>query len=246
MGSRGNTCDMQGYHQEAQSARRMSPRGELHTGVQQFMTGVYAWMAIGLGVTAAVVYGLSFSLNTVLLIATTPLRWVFLIGVLGMAWFLPSKIETMDRPVAGGLFLVFSAMMGAWISPIAFIYNITSIGAALGGTVGIFGVMAVLGFTTKKDLSGMGQFMIMAITGAVIGSIINMIFLQSSMMGFIIAAVVAVTSAGLTAYYNQALKQMYMMNGAGGNLAINGALALYVNFINLFLSLLRLFGSSRD
>lgn len=210
------------------------------------MTGVYAWMTVGLGVTAAVVYGLSFSPETVLMIATGPLRWVFFLGVLGMAWFLPGKMETMDRPVAGGLFLVFSALMGASISPIAFIYSGGSIGAALGGTVGIFAVMAVLGFVTKKDLSGMGQFLLMALVGAVIGSVINAIFLQSSMMGFIIAAIVAVTSAGLTAYHNQALKQLYMMNGGAGNLAINGALVLYVNFINLFLSLLRLFGSSRD
>lgn len=246
MGSRGNTCGMQGYHQEAQSARRMSPRGELHTGVQQFMTGVYAWMAIGLGITAAVVYGLSFSPQTVITIVTTPLRWVLFLGLFGMAWFLPSRIQTMDRPVAGGLFVVFSALMGASISWVPYVYNIGSIASALGGTVGIFAVMAVLGFTTKKDLSGMGQFMLMALLGAVIGSVINAIFLGSSMMGFIIAAVVAVTSAGLTAYTNQALKQMYMTSGAAGNLAINGALHLYVNFINLFLSLLRLFGSSRD
>lgn len=224
----------------------MSPRGELHEGVQQFMTGVYAWMAVGLGVTAAIVYGLSFSPQTVIMIVTTPLRWVLFAGLLGMAWFLPSKIQNMDRPVAAGLFLVFSALMGASIAWIPFVYNIGSIASALGGTVGIFGVMAVLGFITKKDLSGMGQFMLMALMGAVIGSIINAIFLGSNMMGFIIAAVVAVTSAGLTAYYNQALKQMYMMHGGGGNLAINGALALYINFINLFLSLLRLFGSSRD
>ncbi len=224
----------------------MSPRGELHTGVQQFMTGVYAWMAVGLGVTAAVVYGLSFSPETVLMIATTPLRWVLFAGLLGMAWFLPSRIDTMDRSVAGGLFLVFSALMGASISWIPFVYNFGSIASALGGTVGIFAVMAVLGFVTKKDLSGMGQFLVMALLGAVIGSVINALFLQSNMMGFIIAAAVALVSAGLTAYYNQALKQMYMMHGDGGNLAINGALALYVNFINLFLSLLRLFGGSRQ
>lgn len=224
----------------------MSPRGELHAGVQQFMAGVYAWMAVGLGVTAAVVYGLSFSIGTVQAIALTPLKWVIFASLLGMAWFLPARIQTMDRGVAGALFLVFSALMGASISPIAFIYSISSIGAALGGTVGIFGVMAVLGFVTKKDLSGMGQFLLMALVGAVIGSVINAIFLGSNMMGFIIAAVVAMVSAGLTAYYNQALKQMYMMHGGGGNLAINGALALYINFINLFMSLLRLFGSSRD
>ena len=224
----------------------MSPRGELHGDVQKFMTGVYAWMTAGLGVTAAVIAGLSTSPETVYMIAVGPLRWVFLVGVLAMAWILPAKIPTMDRPVAAGLFLVYSALIGAAISPIAFIYSIGSIASALCGTVGIFGVMAVLGFFTKKDLSGMGQFLIMALVGAVIGSIINAIFLQSSMMGFIIAAAVAVISAGLTAYYNQALKQMYMMHGGAGNLAINGALALYINFINLFLSLLRLFGSSRN
>lgn len=237
---------MQGYHQEPQFAQRTSARGQLNTDVQQFMTGVYAWMTAGLAVTALVAYGLGFSPQTVYMIAGTGLKWVFAIGLIAMSWFLPSRLPTMDRPIAAGLFLVFSALMGAFISWIPFVYNVGSIASALGGTVGIFGVMAVLGFVTKRDLSGMAQFLVMALVGAVIGSIINAIFLQSNAMGFVIALIVAVTSAGLTAYYNQALKQMYMMHGAGGNLAINGALALYISFINLFLSLLRLFGSSRD
>lgn len=224
----------------------MSPQGQLHTGVQQFMTGVYAWMTAGLGITAAVIYGLSFSPDTVLALALGPMKWVLFAGLLGISWFVPSRLHSMDRVVAAGIFLVYSALMGAFISWIPFVYNIGSIASALGGTVGIFGVMAVLGFVTKKDLSGMGQFLVMALLGAVIGSVINAIFLQSSMMGFLIAAVVALVSAGLTAYHNQALKQMFMKDGAGGNLAILGALLLYVNFINLFLSLLRMFGSSRD
>ncbi len=237
---------MQGYHQQPHFAQRTSARPELHAGVQGFMTGVYAWMTAGLGVTALVVFALGFSPQTVEMIAFTGLRWVFGLGLLAMSWFLPARLPSMDRPIAGGLFIVFSALMGAFISWIPFRYNLGSIASALGGTVGIFGAMAVLGFVTKRDLSGMGQFLVMALLGAVIGSIINAVFLHSSAMGFIVAVVVAVTSAGLTAYYNQTLKQMYMMHGGGGNLAINGALALYISFINLFLSLLRLFGSSRD
>ncbi|MBX7079287.1 MAG: Bax inhibitor-1/YccA family protein [Nannocystaceae bacterium] len=237
---------MQGYHQQPQFAQRTSSRAELHGGVQQFMTGVYGWMTAGLGVTAAVIYGLSFSPDTVLLFALSPLRWVFFLGLLGIGWFAPSRIPNMDRAVAVGIFLVYSALMGAFISWIPLAYNLGSIASALGGTVGIFSVMALWGFFTKKDLSGMGQFLFMALGGAVIGSVINVLFLHSSAMGFAIAAIVAVVSAGLTAYTNQAIKQIYLMHGGGGNLAINGALALYVDFINLFLSLLRLFGSSRD
>lgn len=237
---------MQGYHQQPQTARRMASQPQLHSGVQQFMAGVYAWMTAGLGVTAAVIFGLSFSPETVIAIALGPIKWVLFAGLMGIGWFVAPRLDSMDRVLAGGVFFVYSALMGAFISWVPLAYNLGSIASALGGTVGIFAVMAVLGYTTKKDLTGMGQFMVMALFGAVIGSIINVIFLQSSMMGFLIAVVVAVTSAGLTAYYNQAIKQVYLMHGGAGNLAIVGALMLYTNFINLFMSLLRIFGSSRD
>jgi uncharacterized protein len=237
---------MQGYHHEPNAAPRMSSRPELNTGVAQFMAGVYAWMGLGLAVTAAMVTGLSQSPATLQLLFGSPLYYVVMFGPLVMAWMLPSRIPTMNRGLAVALFLVYAALIGTAISPIPLIYSTGSIFGALAGTVGIFATMAVIGFVTKKDLSGVAQFLVMALIGAVIASLINAFFLHSGPMSYVISVIVAVVSAGLTAYYNQALKQLYMMHGAEGNLAINGALALYINFINLFLSLLRLFGSSRD
>lgn len=244
--TRGNTCGMQGYHQQPHSAQRLSPRGELQEGVQRFMAGVYGFMAAGLGVTAAVAWAISLDVNTLMMLFGSPLRWVVLLGPLVMAWFLPAKIPTMDRGLAVALFLVFAGLMGAATSYVPFVYSTGSIVGALGGTIGLFAGMAVLGFITKKDLSGMGQFLIMALMGAVIASLINVFFVHSGGLSLVVSILVAVVSAGLTAYYNQMLKQLYMMHGSQGNLAINGALALYINFINLFLSLLRIFGSSRD
>ncbi len=240
---------MQGYHQEPQNPERSVRYGggaQLHTGVQQFMAGVYAWMGAGLLVTAAVVFGLSRDVNTLMMLFNTPLYYVILFAPLIMAWVLPAKIPSMDRGVAVALFLVYAALIGAAISPIPLIYSGASIIGALGGTIGLFAGMAIIGFVTKRDLTGVGQFLVMALLGAVIASLINALFLHSGGMSYVISIIVAVVSAGLTAYYNQMLKQLYMMHGGQGNLAINGALALYINFINLFLSLLRLFGSSRD
>ena len=238
---------MQGYQQEPRYAPGgYTARPQLHDGVHKFMNGVYAWMAVGIAITAAVAYGISLSPEALALIFGTPLRWVVLLGPLAMAWFLPSRLPNMDRGTALGTFFVFAALMGAAISYIPLRYSTGSILGVFMGTVGMFGGMAAIGFVTKKDLSGMGQFLIMALLGAIIGSFVNAFLIQSAGMSMAISAIVAVVAAGLTAYHTQAIKQMYRMHGGGGNLAVLGALLLYVDFVNLFLSLLRLFGGARD
>ncbi len=237
---------MQGYQQEPQFAQRVRPSGDLHAGVVNFMNGVYAWMAVGLAITGAVAWGLSQSMEAVQLIYGTPLRWVVLFGPLLMAWFLPSRMQRMERGMALAMFVVFAGLMGAALAYVPLIYTSMSILGVLAATVGMFAATAAFGFVTKKDLTGMGQFLLMAIVGAIIGSFVNAFFIQSAGMSMIISVVVAIAAAGLTAYHTQAIKQIFMMHGGAGNLAIIGALALYVDFINLFLSLLRLFGSSRD
>jgi hypothetical protein len=167
-------------------------------------------------------------------------------GPLAMAWFLPSRLPNMDRGMALGAFAVFAGLMGAAISYVPIVYSGGSILGVFVGTVGMFAGMAAIGFVTKKDLTGMGQFLVMALLGAIIGSIVNMFLIQSAGMSLAISAIVAVVAAGLTAYHTQAIKQLYRMHGGGGNLAVLGALLLYVDFLNLFLSLLRLFGGGRD
>jgi len=239
---------MQGYHQDPGYAPRMyaTSRPALEPGIRRFMNGVYAWMAAGFAVTAAIAYLISTNYAAMMLVHVSPLRWLFLFGPLAMTWFLFPRVPTMERPLAVGSFVVFTAMMGAWFSYIPHVYTTGSIFAVLGATVAMFAGMSIVGWATKRDLSGMGQFLVMALLGAVFASFINFFFLQSSGMSVVVSAIVAVVSAGLTAYHTQAIKQMYLMQGAQGNFAVLGALMLYVNFINMFMALLRIFGVSRD
>lgn len=238
---------MQGYHREPHVASRIGAgRPTLHTGVRQFMNGVYAWMAAGIAITAAVAWGIGQSPETFQMIWGSPLGLILSIGTFIGAIALQRVVNRLDRPIAIGAFGVYSAAMGVALSYIPVFYPVGDIGLALVATIGMFAAMAVIGFVTKKDLSGMGQFFVMALIGAIIGSVANAFIFQSASVSFGISALVAVISAGLTAYYTQAIKQMYRVQGGRGNLAILGALVLYINFINLFLSLLRIFSGGRE
>ena len=223
-----------------------SPRGRLHDGVREFMNGVYLWMAAGVAITGVVAWGISTRPAMLQLVWGSPLGMLLSIGTFIGAIALQRMVPKMSRGGASAGFFAYSAGMGVVLSYIPLAYPVGNIAAVLAATVGMFVVMGVLGYVTKKDLSGMGQFFVMALLGAIIGSVVNGFFIQSASMSMCISALVAVVSAGLTAYYTQAIKQLYRAHGGGGNLAVLGALVLYISFINLFLSLLRLFGGSRD
>jgi FtsH-binding integral membrane protein len=230
---------MQGYQQEPSYAPGVrSSRGrELHGGVRGFMNGVYLWMAAGVGISAAVVWGVSQSPQMMMTLWAGPLGWILAIGTFIMAIALQRMIQNMGSGMALGAFVVYAALMGAALSYLPMIYPAADMGLVLLATVGMFGATAVFGYVTKKDLSGMGQFLVMALFGAIIASLINVFLIGSLGMSLMISAIVAVVSAGLTAYYTQAIKQLYLVGGRSGNLAILGALVLYISFINLFLSL---------
>lgn len=243
-------CAMQGYHQEPQYAQpHVAPGPKLQEGVRQFMTGVYAWMAAGVGVTAAVSWGMSQSPEMIMMMVDpitgkpSMLGWVVMFAPLLMAWVLPGRLAGMTRGMAVGVFLAFAGILGAALWYIPLMYTAGSIVGILLTTIAMFAGMALFGYVTKKDLTGVGQFLLMALFGAVFAMLINMFFMQSSGMSMVLSGIVAVVAAGLTAYHTQAVKQLYLVNGGAGNLAILGALLLYVDFINLFLSLLRLFGN---
>jgi hypothetical protein len=239
---------MQGYQQEPSYAPGIrSPRGQLHGGVRSFMNGVYLWMAAGVGVSAAVVWGVSQSPQMMMTIWATPLGMILAIGTFILAIALQRMVPRMTSGMALAGFVIYAALMGAALSYLPLVYSVTNMGLVLLATVGMFGATAVFGYVTKKDLSGMGQFLVMALFGAIIASLINVFLIGSMGMSLLISALVAVVSAGLTAYYTQAIKQLYLVGGHRGNLAVLGALVLYISFINLFLSLLHLFGGgSRD
>lgn len=239
---------MQGYHQDPGYAPGVyaNSRPSLQSGVRQYMSGVYAWMAAGFAVTAIVAYFVSSSTAAMMMVFGSPLKWLFLFGPLAMSWFLFPRIPTMERPLAVGSFVVFTAMIGAWFSFLPHVYTTGSILGVLGATVGMFAGTSLLGWFTKRDLGGIAQFLVMALLGAIFASLINAFLLQSSGMSIVISVIVAAVSAALTAYHTQAIKQMYLMHGAQGSFAILGALMLYVNFINMFTALLRIFGVTRE
>ncbi len=240
---------MTGYQQQPHGQQYVGGNQvQLESGLRQFMTGVYGWMAAGIGVTAAVAYFGSQSGAVLNLMyhsyggLTTP-GYIIVFAPLILVMFLQSRMQGMSPGGAVATFMGFAALLGLSFSAIPLIYTGSSIMQIFLATVGMFAGMAAVGFVTKKDLTGMGQFLTMALFGAIIASLVNGFFIGSFGMGTVISAVVAVVAAGLTAYHTQAIKQVYLVNGARGNLAIIGALHLYIDFINLFLSLLRLFGN---
>lgn len=215
-----------------------------------FLAKVFNWMAVGLGITGVVAY---FTANTGLAmsIISSPLFFVLIIAELGMVFYLSARIEKIQAGTATGLFVGYSVLNGLTLSVIFLSYTSSSIAGTFFITAGMFGAMAVYGLVTKRDLSGWGSFLFMGLIGIIIASIVN-IFLKSSNMYWIISMLGVFIFTGLTAYDVQKIKKMgedgIMSQGEGAirKGAIMGALALYLDFINLFLMLLRFFGGSRN
>ncbi len=173
--------------------------------------------------------------------------WGLLIGEILMVIALSASINKLSNAGATALFYLYSVLNGMTLSCIVFMYTMASIGLTFAITAGVFGVMAIYGYVTKSDLSKFGSFMTMALFGLIICIVVNL-FMQSSTMEWIISFVGVVIFIGLTAWDVQKIKRMAEMSdySNAGKLATIGALSLYLDFINLFLYLLRFFGSSRD
>ncbi len=216
-----------------------------------YMRGVYRWMTLGLAVTAA----LSFTVvSSEALISFFLGNSILLIGLLivevGLVIGITAGINRMSSGMASGLFLLYSALNGITLSAILLVYAQSAVFSAFVTTSGMFLAMSVYGSVTKRDLSGMGSFLTMGLFGLIIASVVN-IFLQSSMMEFIISAVGVLIFTGLTAYDTQKLKAFGENAPLDDATALQrgtilGALTLYLDFINLFIMMLRLFGSARD
>lgn len=236
---------MQGYHQQPAHQPHVGRSPQLHAGVREFLNGVYGWMAAALATTGAVAWGIAQSPEALYTLYGTNMRFLLLLPFF-LPLFVGPRIPSMSRGGATIALIVVSGMMGVSLSYIPVVYQTSTLFTALGATVAAFAGMAFIGFVTKKDLTGMGQFLIMALWGAIFASLINVFFVHSGGMSVVISGLVAAVAAGLTAYHTQAIKQLYLVQGGQGNLAINGALALYINFLNLFLSLLHLLGGNRE
>ena len=219
---------------------------EIDAGLRAYMMRVYNYMMGGVALTGVVAYAISSSPELLSLIYNTPLKWVVMFAPLVMVFAISAMVNKMSFVATQVCFWVFAALMGASLSWIFIRYGGVSITRVFFISAAAFGALSIYGYTTKKDLSGWGTFLFMGLIGLIIASLVN-IFLQSSALQFAVSCIGVLVFAGLTAYDTQRIKSMYHVgHGAAtlGKMAIMGALSLYLDFINLFMSLLSLFGSS--
>lgn len=216
--------------------------------VTSFLRGVYGWMFVGLGVTALVALEVASSPALLRTIASNRLLfWALMIAQLGIVFGLSASVDRIAPGMASLLFVAYSGLTGVTLSFVLLAFTGQSVATAFIVTAGMFGAMALYGTTTNRSLAGVGQFLFMGLIGMVIASIVG-IFWRNSALQFLISFVGVIVFTGLTAYDAQRLKAMALATPEGrvGAYTVVGALSLYLNFINLFLSLLRLFGDRRE
>lgn len=214
--------------------------------VRTFMARTYSWMAAGLALTAGVAY--LTAQNEALAMQVMALRLPLILAQLALVFVLSIFAQRLSSAVAGMLFIGYAALTGLTFSALLFAYSPTAVITAFATTAGTFGLMSVAGFVIKKDLSAMGRFFMFAVLGLFVAMIVNL-FVASSALTLGISIVGVLVFAGLTAYDTQMLRNLALSGVTGEQAeraAINGALALYLDFINMFLFILRLFGGSRD
>jgi hypothetical protein len=218
-------------------------------GLRSFMLKVYNYMAIALGLSGTVAYAASTSEPLMNAIYGNPLlMWTVILAPLGFVLFLSFRINKMSFQAAQITFWVYATIMGLSLSYIFLLYTGASIAKTFFISASMFGAMSLYGYTTKRDLTGMGHFMLMGLVGIIIASVVN-IFVQSSGMDLIISGLAVIVFVGLTAYDTQKLKTIYYQvagnTEAAGKASIMGALNLYLDFINLFIHMLRFMGDRR-
>jgi FtsH-binding integral membrane protein len=236
---------------------------EIDQGLRAYMIAVYNYMAIGVALTGVAAW-LAFQLaggdavrvtprgivgltDFGRMLFSTPGMIVMLVGTFGLVMFISFRIDKLQPSTALALFLTYATLLGVMLSSIFIQYTGTSITRVFFISAASFGALSLYGYTTKRDLSPIGAFLVMGLIGLFIAMLVN-IFLQSSQMAWIISVVGVLIFAGLTAWDTQKIKEMYDVNDDGtvtARKAIMGALTLYLDFINLFLFLLRLIGDRR-
>ncbi len=215
--------------------------------VTSFLKRVYGWMFVGLSVTAGVALFVASQPALVQAVARTGfLFFALVIAQIGLVVWISARVNSLAPRTAAGLFLLYSALNGVTFAVILLAYTGESIASAFITTAGMFGALALYGSMTKRSLVGLGQFAFMGLIGIVIASLVGL-FWQNDTLQFMISAIGVIVFTGLTAYDAQRLKAMALQveGPQAGSYAIGGALALYLDFINLFLMILRLFGNRR-
>ena len=222
----------------------MADRAGIDEGLRAYMLRVYNYMASGLAITGVVAYFAAVS-GLYVAIAQTPLIWLVIFAPLGLVLLLSARVHKMSTGAAQLAFWSFAALMGLSLSYVFLAYTGTSITRVFLITAASFGALSLYGYTTGKDLSGWGSFLFMGLIGLILAMIVN-IFLGSSALQFAISVIGVLVFTGLTAYDTQQIKEMYYQGDStavAGRKAIMGALRLYLDFINLFIMLLHLFGN---
>ena len=232
--------------------------GVIDQGLRSYMLRVYNYMASGVAITGVVAYltymfavvdsGAGLQLTPFgNLIFASAFKWVVIFAPLGMVFFLSARINSMSLSAAQIAFWVFAALMGLSLGSIFLVYAHASIARVFFITAASFGALSLYGYTTQRDLSAWGSFLFMGLIGIIIAMLVNL-FLASSALQFAISVIGVLIFAGLTAYDTQQIKEMYYASDDGtvaGRKAVMGALRLYLDFINLFMMLLQLFGDRR-
>lgn len=213
---------------------------------QRFMVRVYNWMTAGLGITGFMAYYIANSPTMLKIVFGNPIvPIVLIIAQIGLVFWLASRVMKMSASQATGVFMLYAGLTGITLSSIFIVYTAASITSTFLITAGTFGAMSLYGYTTKKDLTSWGSFLFMGLIGIIIASVVNM-FMESEMMHAIISYAGVLIFVGLTAYDTQKIKEMNILGNEGTDEdtkeAVQGALTLYLDFINLFLMLLRLLG----
>ncbi len=241
-------------------------RAQIDQGLRSYMLGVYNNMVIGLAVTGLFAYGANLlavtndpgqavarighiyltSIGEALYVS--PLRWLVVFAPLALVFFFSFQINRISAATARALFFVFSAAMGLSLSTLVLVYTGNSIARAFFVTAASFGALSVYGYPTRRSLSAMGSFMMMGLFGLIIASVVN-IFLHSTGLQFALSILTVVIFAGLTAWDTQAIKEMYYASDdheTAEKKSVNGALRLYLDFINIFVAVLQLTGSRNN
>ena len=249
--------------QNIQSKVRTGETHVIDEGLRAYMLKVYNYMTSGIfltGIVSLFLFKFSGGYNIQVtsvgitgtnafgdLIFKSPLMWVLMLAPLGVVFYMSFGIKKMSASKAQTTFWVFASLMGLSLSSILLIYTGLSVTRVFFICSATFGAMSIYGYTTKRDLTKLGSFLMMGLIGIIIASVVN-IFMKSSMMYFVISILVVLIFVGLTAYDTQKIKNMYAASDSGelmGKKAVMGALTLYLDFINLFIMLLRLFGQRR-
>ena len=236
---------MSNYDQNLAASGTARGAAALDAGLRDYMMRIYNYMAAGVGLTAVVAW-LTYQLIGPALLQS-PLMWVFILAPLVLVFFISARINTLSASTARLLFFIYAALVGVSLSTLLHIYTSSSIARVFFIAAATFGGLSLFGYTTRRDLSGIGTFLFMGLIGIIIASVVN-IFLRSTGLDWLLSIVGVGVFAGLTAYDTQRIKTMYDSRDdetSAGRKSVLGALSLYLDFINLFMMMLRLAGGRR-